>query len=137
MGDLSEHFSKSEFACKCGCTGPPPIDMLLVAGLEALRAKVGKPIRVVSGFRCSKRNSEVGGKLGGYHPQGKAADITVAGMTPRELYEQAMDIVQFRGFGVNDHGNTLHVDVRGLPTRWCYDDHNHTVPWFDPPVVSA
>jgi hypothetical protein len=37
MGDLSAHFSRSEFACKCGC-GFDDVKPDLIEALEALRA---------------------------------------------------------------------------------------------------
>ena len=36
MGTVSKNFSRSEFACKCGC-GFDAVDVDLLAGLQALR----------------------------------------------------------------------------------------------------
>ncbi|MGD0263553.1 MAG: D-Ala-D-Ala carboxypeptidase family metallohydrolase [Candidatus Methylomirabilota bacterium] len=59
MGDLSEHFSKSEFACKCGC-GADAVDPELITRLEQLRAALGSPIVILSGCRCPAWNAKQG-----------------------------------------------------------------------------
>lgn len=38
MGDISEHFDRSEFRCKCGHCGFEAADKELVETLEAVRA---------------------------------------------------------------------------------------------------
>jgi hypothetical protein len=60
MGDLSEHFDKSEFACHCGC-GNSKVNPELVEALEQLRAKAQAPVRILSGKRCKQHNDNVGG----------------------------------------------------------------------------
>lgn len=53
--------------------------------LEPLRAKLGKPIIVTSGFRCERLNAAVGGVKNSAHTRGCAADVHVDGMTPLEV----------------------------------------------------
>ena len=43
--------------------------------LEPARAKLGQPIRVNSGYRCSVHNAKVGGVFNSQHMNGEAADI--------------------------------------------------------------
>ncbi len=118
---LSANFTRSEFACHCGCGFAAP-DPALVTGLQSLRDALGKPVVVISGCRCARHNTAEGGARRSMHVAGKAADIRVAGMTARELYAAACQIPQFRGFGVDDSRGFLHVDVRALTARWCYRD---------------
>lgn len=55
-----QHFSKSEFACKCGC-GFDDIDINLVKLLEQIRSHFGdNPLIITSGCRCAKHNRSVG-----------------------------------------------------------------------------
>lgn len=54
--------------------------------LEPIREKLGKPVKVTSGFRCPKLNSLIGGSSTSQHMEGKAADIHVEGMTTEELF---------------------------------------------------
>ena len=59
MGDLSAHFCKSEFACRC--CGELKIKMRLIDGLEKLRTLAGKAIVIHDGYRCLAHNQQVGG----------------------------------------------------------------------------
>lgn len=125
MGDLSANFSRREFRCRCGCGLDTP-DPALVTGLQALRDALSKPVTVTSGCRCPKHNTAEGGARRSMHVAGKAADIKVAGMTARQLYEAARRIPQLRGFGVDDARGFLHVDVRAVTARWSYRDGKQT-----------
>ena len=82
MGDLTEHFSKHEFACGCGLMN---VKGRLLVTLEAIREGVGKAVNIESGCRCPKKNNEVGGKTDSAHLDGEAADIWVDGLSGREL----------------------------------------------------
>ncbi len=124
---LTPNFRRSEFACQCGC-GFDSIASSLVAGLQALRDLIQRPIVVLSGCRCPAHNAAVGGTPHSQHVLGKAADIRVSGMTARELYAAATSVPQFHGFGVDDERGFLHVDVRESAARWCYRQGCET-PW--------
>lgn len=112
MGDLSAHFNRREFACHhCGkvkVVGP------LVAGLERLRAIVGRPLNLVDAYRCPVHNRAVGGARNSQHPLGTAADLPVGYATVAQA-EQA-------GFtGIGNRGPwAVHVDVRARRARWTY-----------------
>lgn len=136
---LSEHFDDSEFACRCGCgfgAHPGDVSPALLAGLEELRAQLGRPIRIRSGCRCPAHNVKMGGAAHSGHKNGSAADIGVEGMTARGLYDAAAGIAAFGGFGLADWevGGFVHVDVRpklsaGEATRWRYWAGGRRVPW--------
>jgi len=76
MGDLSKHFSRHEFACKCGC-GRDTIDTETLKLCEIVREFVGQPVTVTSGHRCEAHNRRVGGGTRSQHLYGRAADLTV------------------------------------------------------------
>jgi hypothetical protein len=123
---LSAHFASSEFACPC--CGLATVVPALVAALEELRAKLGKLIRITSGFRCASHNAAVGGAKSSQHLAGRAVDVAVAGLTGMEIYEAARRIPAFRGFGVA--GAWCHLDVRQLGlTRWKYDSSGRQYAW--------
>ena len=84
MGDLSEHFSKHEFACRCGC-GLMNVKGRLVMTLEAIREAVGLPVNIECGSRCETHNAAVGGVADSGHLTGEAADIWVDRLSGREL----------------------------------------------------
>lgn len=74
MGDISEYFDRSEFACGCGC-GRDDISMDLVHVLGYVRTVTERPIKINSGVRCDKHNLAVGGVIGSAHTKGEAADL--------------------------------------------------------------
>lgn len=116
MGDLSEHFSRKEFACKCGC-GFDKVSPALVEKLEKLRALCGgKPMSINSGCRCVKHNKAVGGSANSQHLRGTAADVRqVPGLT----IDQMAKLAEQAGFdGIGKYAGRIHVDVRGTPARW-------------------
>lgn len=114
MGDLSDHFSRSEFRCR-HCSALVGPDMNLVDVLERIRAVTGEPLIVVSGYRCAVHNKAVGGARGSQHMRGTAADIK-AGLASYDLARRA----GARGIGMRGSW-AVHVDVRsGPPARWQY-----------------
>ena len=118
MGDLSEHFSTSEFADPS--TGECHINPFLISALEELRAKVGKPIIVHSGYRSPRHNAEVGGASHSQHLLGKAADISVKDFSVLALYAYATQVTLFDlgGVGIYPEDGFIHVDVRPQRARW-------------------
>lgn len=117
MGDLSKDFNKSEFMCKCGCN-KFNLSPVLIDALQQLRDYIGQPIIINSACRCEKHNVAVGGVKNSLHLRGKAADIRVKGIEPRELARLAAEISDFRNGGIGTYDNFVHVDVRGKKARW-------------------
>ena len=121
MEQLTKNFARSEFACKGGercCGGSAPISDELVEALQELRDRLARPITVVSGFRCLEYNRRIGSKDTSQHPKGRAADIRVAGMSPVDLREFALDVDTLKRGGVGVYDRFLHVDVRPYRSRW-------------------
>lgn len=58
--------------------------------LEKIRASLGVPIKISSGYRCEALNKAVGGSKTSAHVQGYAADIKVVGMSSYELVEAVL-----------------------------------------------
>ena len=117
MENLSPHFSRSEFACRC--CGQLQLDTRLLQGLETLRTLAGTAIVIHAGYRCAQHNREVGGVAHSEHTRGLAADIQLPGLSLQRMYELALEVPEFAegGIGVYD-GNFLHVDVRSHRARW-------------------
>lgn len=104
MGDLSPHFSRFEFDCHDGQLAHP--DAKLIVCLERLRAMVGRPLRIVSGFRDPAYNALVGGAPHSEHIVNRAADIPAGYATKQQAV-----VAGFTGVGVCG-GWAVHVDVR-------------------------
>lgn len=120
MGDLSQHFSRSEF--RCHGFGHPghqdhdtPVDAGLVQLLELIRKEHGLPIEIVSGHRCRWWNRKQGGAGGSEHIAGRAADIR-SGII---RFDRANELGAM-GIGTKA-GWVTHVDRRQRKARWTYD----------------
>lgn len=120
MGDLSEHFSRWEFVCKGKRTKGHRqhelvVDGALLALLELVRAKSGRPVEILSGHRCALHNARVGGAGGSMHLAGKAVDVP-AGL----IYPFDAAVIGFTGIGIRGQWAT-HLDTRPGPVRtWRY-----------------
>jgi uncharacterized protein YcbK (DUF882 family) len=124
MGDLSEHFSKAEFSCRCGCgygTRDGDVSSELIHILEAIREDYGRPMIINSGCRCPDYNSAVGGVPNSAHTRGTAADVHVAGgYNRRKLVDLA--VMNFAS-GIGVANTFVHIDVDDVlprPSIWSY-----------------
>lgn len=111
---LSANFKVSEFACK-DKSKEVLIDDVLISLLQLLRNQVGKPIKIVSGYRTESYNASCGGAKNSYHVKGQAADIAVEGIDTTVLGLLCTEI-GFSGVGVYD--NWVHVDTRPIPYKF-------------------
>lgn len=118
----SPHFTRRELDCRCGCTTPLRIQQNLarLAGdLELLRVELGGKVGITSGYRCPKRNREVGGASQSQHMQGTAADLAVPTGMQDEFEAAALRVPAFKAGGVGVYPNGgVHVDRRGYVARW-------------------
>ena len=137
MGDLSNNFSKWEFACKCGC-GFDQIDPELVRQVQIFRNMLwlttGREISitVTCGCRCEKHNAEVGGTMHSYHMAGMAVDITFKHVpflaAGRIVYlANQLGVMKVRGIGAYPDMNFLHLDIRSqnYPSTWIYENSSY------------
>lgn len=116
MGDLSAHFSRREFACKCGC-GYDTVDVQLLEACEAVRQHFGAPVTITSGCRCGAHNARVGGSPKSQHLLGRAADIVVQGVPPSEVAKY-LDRTFPGRYGIGRYPTFTHIDTRGTAARW-------------------
>lgn len=89
-----EEFFRSDVADSVGIVNYPApeqepfirenIALLVDHVLDPIRDYVGLPILINSGYRCPSLNELVGGKESSQHLTGRAADITIIGMTVRD-----------------------------------------------------
>lgn len=122
MGDLSKNFDRREFACKgenC-CGHSAPVDPDLIAALQLLRDRIGRPLSVTSGFRCNRHNAVVGGADNSLHTLGMAADvIPPENLSPEQMAVIAEEIDRFKNGGIGIYQEWVHLDVRRTgKARW-------------------
>lgn len=102
------HFRPEEFACRhCGEL-PQELDTELLDRLEALRKKIGTPLRVNSGYRCAAHNAIVGGAVYSQHKK-LAVDLSLSGHAAPSLYRAALES-GFLGIGIAE--TFIHLDMR-------------------------
>ena len=115
---LSPHFRVREFHSKHDPTDVVKVDERLLTLLERIRAHVGKPVHVNSGYRSPEYNATLkNASPRSQHCNGKAADIWVEGVTPQQISEIAECYLGSSG-GIGVYKNFTHVDVREGCARW-------------------
>lgn len=116
---LTEHFTLSEFQCKCGTCSQVLHDSQLFGYLEQIRCHFGKPVIITSGYRCAKHNAAVGGASGSLHTKGQAADFYISGIDPQQIaaYAESLGIQGIGLYGPED-GNFVHIDTRNAKSFW-------------------
>lgn len=87
---------------------------------DEIRARLGSPLKVISGFRSAAYNRCIGGASQSLHMQGLALDLAPVSASVAELWEVARqarrDGVFFGGIG--RYGSFVHVDARGYLADW-------------------
>ncbi len=116
---LSTHFFAGEFAPQDPSYRFLRVSSALVRKLEELRAAIGKPIQITSGYRPPAYNRMVGGVSNSAHINGLAADIVCPGLSTADLREVAERIIgDAGGVGYYPSQGFVHIDVRGYAARW-------------------
>ena len=125
---LSQNFAlsdliRSETAEAEGIDNTPPPGIVenlkrLAAGLEAVRALLGAPLEISSGYRCAALNEAVGGSGTSQHLQGLAADFACPGFgTPLEV----ADAIRRSGLEFDqcilEYGRWVHLSFSDAPRR--------------------
>jgi uncharacterized protein YcbK (DUF882 family) len=124
MAKITNNFSLEEFKCKDGSDIPNnvlPNIIQLAKNLQVLRDHLGKSIIINSGYRSSKYNAKIGGVKNSQHVKGKASDIVVKGMTPKEValvIEGLIEQGKMMQGGLGIYPNFTHYDIRGIKARW-------------------
>ena len=128
---MTKNFNLKEFDCKgnckdCkdGCDMPSDVYMniiKLVKQLQFLRDYTGRAITINSGYRSPEHNAKVGGSQTSQHLLGKAADITIEGLKPAEVYRIIEDLIEMGemlqgGLGLYD--TFVHYDIRKTKIRF-------------------
>lgn len=113
---VSENFRVREFACNDG-SDPVFICRTLPFVLQKVRDHFKKPVTINSGYRTPAYNKKVGGAEQSQHLYGRAADITVQGVNPQEVYDYVCALLPESG-GIGLYATFVHVDTRTDKSRW-------------------
>jgi uncharacterized protein YcbK (DUF882 family) len=121
---LTKNFHINEFRCHDGTEVPAELYdnvLELAKNLQALRDRIGKPIKIISGYRHLGYNKKIGGARKSQHIEAKAADIKVKGIGPAKLarhIEEAIADGDMKKGGVGRYPTFTHYDIRGKNARW-------------------
>jgi uncharacterized protein YcbK (DUF882 family) len=108
---LSPNFKVAEFKCKDG-SDVVLIDVDFVADyLQKIRNLFQKPIIILSAYRTPEYNKKVGGAKDSYHTIGKAFDIAISGVTPKQI---AMHCETMGVKGIIQYNGFCHIDARDV-----------------------
>ena len=113
---LSENFRVREFACSDG-SDTVFVSPALVEVLQKIRSHFGKPVTIHSGYRTPAYNKKVDGAAYSQHLYGTAADISISGVSPKEVAAYAETLLPGTG-GIGIYATFTHVDVRTAKSRW-------------------
>lgn len=107
MGDMTNNFSRHEFACGCGC-GLDNISIEFVEDLQDVRDAYGMAIKISSGCRCRKHNADVEGIPNSSHLFRVGADLVMPNNGKNKHALMRACFIKFkRVFLYRDH---IHVD---------------------------
>lgn len=96
------------------------INALVNNVLDPLRARVGRPIIITSGYRSQRVNELVGGSKTSQHLTGKAADFHIQGYTPQQMdvvYQTIQMCFDFDQLIFYPSKNIIHVSWDGNKNR--------------------
>lgn len=96
------------------------IKALVTNVLDPLRARIGRPIIITSGYRSQRVNELVGGSKTSQHLTGKAADFHVLGYTPQQMdivYQTIQMCYDFDQLIFYPSKNFIHVSWDGNKNR--------------------
>ena len=118
---LTENFTRSEFACPCGCNSQM-IEQELADKVQSIRDKLGKKIRITSGYRCVSHNASKKSAAASRAVICTASLPTGERKTaPSTLSALAfLPESRFGGIGIYWHsrGAFVHTDTRGGKATW-------------------
>ncbi len=114
---ITPNFRAREFDCKgSGCCSQTEIDEKLVEYLQKIRDRFGKPVYILSGYRCKTHNANVANAAStSKHVSGMAADIAIDGVDPLEIagYAESIGIL-----GIGHYDDFVHIDTRAKKSFW-------------------
>jgi len=135
--DLNEHISPhfrlreflvSQTATRFGIDMTPSDEVFANLGvlcftvLEPLRKDTDSPIIISSGFRPPELNKLIGGSKTSAHPNGRAVDFRVIGMSPRSVCLHIRDMKLPYDQNIHEFGEWTHLGIAALSSGNRYQD---------------
>ena len=117
-----EELTASQIAERRGLDNTPNATAIanltrLAALLEQVRAVIGKPIIVTSGYRSPEVNLAIGSTNKSQHPLGCAADFKVSGLTPKQIVEACIKAdIPYHQI-IEEFASWTHISVPNTPSE--------------------
>jgi uncharacterized protein YcbK (DUF882 family) len=130
LNQLTPHFHLTEFAQPSRHGFPriahpwPDLCFILAQNLEKIRTWfLGRPIRIISGYRTPEYNRKIGGARHSQHVVGRAVDFVVRGVPAQQVHAACLRLVRegdLTALGLGEYPNFTHLDIRasGRSARW-------------------
>lgn len=118
---LIKYFKPGEFDSPDAPGSGTKMDLKFVIMLDQIRAAVGKPLRVNSGYRTLAHNKAVGGVGDSAHTRGLAVDLHVVDGEMRSIVLDEAAKLGIKRKGIGD--NIVHLDIDYSlphPRTWLY-----------------
>tara|TARA_R110000787_G_C13139500_1_gene417082 strand:+ start:172 stop:561 length:390 start_codon:yes stop_codon:yes gene_type:complete len=121
---ITKNFYLDEFTCKDKSDISVKVFnniLKLATQLQIIRDNAMASITINSAYRSPKYNKKIGGASKSKHMLGKAADITITGMTPDETADFIEDLLADGDIvigGLGRYNSFTHVDIRKKTARW-------------------
>jgi len=84
---------------------------------DEARHRLGRPLRINSGYRNAAYNRAIGGASASIHMRGGALDLSGSPATLHRILQEMRAEGLFRG-GIGRYKTFTHVDVRGRDADW-------------------
>ena len=108
------------------------VDPMLLAKMEDVARRFGRPLTITSGYRSPQRNQKAGGAERSTHMQGNAIDISGHGLSAEDVNTliAIASSMGIRGLGVYN-SRSMHFDIRtGARVGWGPDRTSRSVPGY-------
>lgn len=114
MGNISEHFSKEDFACNCGeCQKEFRMSLTLIGILEDVIANLKTKLIVTKGYQCDYIIGKEETIKKNHHKQGKAVHITTESKEDFiKVFRYLETFPEITGLGINFNDKHIHIDLR-------------------------
>ena len=97
----------------------------LLKNLQVIRNYIGKPMKIISGYRSLERQMKVNPSAPkSKHLSAEASDLQVAGMKAADLHAKILELIKDKkivngGVGLYVKSDFVHYDIRkDGPARW-------------------
>jgi hypothetical protein len=115
-----KYFKLSEFKCKCGKCGDPPMDATFLEMIDNARGISGVAYNLRSGHRCFAHNKAIG-STSENHVKGVAADIETLDGPTRGKVLRGLYLAGFKRTGISFKKGFVHADINDGPES-CFEE---------------